>query len=196
LLTNYQQSIDINNQVIAQAEADAPLSGYETKSYFVIPTRDSGLVDIADASNTLDDASIDDRHALDASIILNSPNRDLYVGYLTGDSKPPVNAAKYSFGIEFPANPETGEFFLRSDYLPNRLFRHDGKHWVAYENNVRMTLNNFGAEDLKGQWANNTTRQTLKGGFINNTTTATIAGNVVQERQALSKALRAKADNS
>ena len=196
LLTNYQQSIDINNQVIAQAEADAPLSGYETKSYFVIPTRDSGLVDIADASNTLDDASIDDRHALDASIVLNSPNRDLYVGYLTGDSKPPVNAAKYSFGIEFPSNPETGEFFLRSDYLPNRLFRHDGKHWVAYEDNVRMTLNNFGVEDLKGQWANSTTKQTLKGGFINNTTTATIAGNVVKERQALSKALRAKADNS
>ena len=196
LLTSYQQSIDINNQVIAQAEADAPSSGYDTKSYYVIPTRDSGLVDIADTSNTLDDASLDDRHALDASIILNSPNRDLYVGYLTGDGKPPVNSAKYSFGIEFPANPMKGEFFLRSDYLPNRLFRHDGKHWVAYEDNVRMTLNNFGAEDLKGQWANSATKQTLKGGFINNTTTATIAGNVVQERQALSKALRAKADNS
>ena len=196
LLASYQQSIDINNQVIAQAEADAPSSGYDTKSYYVIPTRDSGLVDIADTSNTLDDASLDDRHALDASIILNSPNRDLYVGYLTGDGKPPVNSAKYSFGIEFPANPMKGEFFLRSDYLPNRLFRHDGKHWVAYEDNVRMTLNNFGAEDLKGQWANSATKQTLKGGFINNTTTATIAGNVVQERQALSKALRAKADNS
>ena len=196
LLASYQQSIDINNQVIAQAEADAPSSGYDTKSYYVIPTRDSGLVDIADTSNTLDDASLDDRHALDASIILNSPNRDLYVGYLTGDGKPPVNSAKYSFGIEFPANPMKGEFFLRSDYLPNRLFRHDGKHWVAYEDNVRMTLNNFGTEDLKGQWANSATKQTLKGGFINNTTTATIAGNVVQERQALSKALRAKADNS
>lgn len=196
LLTSYQQSIDINNQVIAQAEADAPLSGYETKSYFVLPTRDSGLIDIADTSDTLDDASIDDRHALDASIVLNSPNRDLYVGHLTGDGKPPVNAAKYSFGIEFPSNPEKGEFFLRSDYLPNRLFRHDGKHWVAYEDNVRMTLNNFGSEDLKGQWTNSATKQTLKGGFINNTTTATIAGNVVQERQSLSKALRAKADNS
>ena len=59
-----------------------------------------------------------------------------------------------------------------------------------------MTLNNFGSEDLKGQWANSATKQTLKGGFINNTTTATIAGNVVKERQSLSKALRAKADNS
>jgi hypothetical protein len=41
---------------------------------------------------------------------------------------------------------------------------------------------------------NNSTRQTLKTGFINNTTTNDIAGEAVPERQALSKALKPKAD--
>jgi hypothetical protein len=38
-------------------------------------------------------------------------------------------------------------------------------------------------------------RQTHKSGFINNTNTSTIAGEVVVEKQALSKALRPRADN-
>ena len=88
ILSTYNQSIAINNAVIAQAESDAPLSGYNTKIYYVIPTRDSGLVDVEDASdmiNTVDSETA----ALDASIILNSPKRNFYVGYLTGDGVPP-----------------------------------------------------------------------------------------------------------
>jgi len=42
---------------------------------------------------------------------------------------------------------------------------------------------------------NSQTRQTEVTSFINNTNTATIGTKVVQERQALSKALRLKADN-
>jgi hypothetical protein len=38
-------------------------------------------------------------------------------------------------------------------------------------------------------------RQTQRTSFINNNSTATIAGEIVQERQALSKALKPKADN-
>ena len=80
--------------------------------------------------------------------------------------------------------------------MPNRLFRWDKNHWVKYEDNVRMTLNNFGNEDVvSGAFAGQAVRQTQKSGFINNTNTATIAGEVVQERQALSKALRPRADN-
>jgi hypothetical protein len=59
-----------------------------------------------------------------------------------------------------------------------------------------MTLNNFGSADVaSGTWAGKAVRQTQKTGFINNTNTATIAGEVVVERQALSKALKPKADN-
>lgn len=193
LLSNYKQSIDINNQIIEQATSDSPESGYNTKHLFVLPLREDGLVDNADASDMDTDAS-SENHALDASIVLKSPSRDIYVGYLNGDGVPP-NGAVYGFGISFPANPSTGQFFLRTDYLPNRLFRYDGKHWLRFEDNVRMTLNNFGESDVTtGAFAGDAVRKTQKTGFINNTNTATIAGEVVVERQALSKALKPKAD--
>jgi hypothetical protein len=194
LLSTYQKSIEVNDQIIAQAEADVPKSGYDTQSYFVIPTRESGLVDNADASSVDEDASID-QAIYDASVVLRSPNRDLYVGYMTGDGVPP-NGAPYGFGITFPNNPVNGSFYLRTDYLPNRLFRFNGNNWIKFEDNVRMTVNNFGAGDVAGGAnAGKDIRQTQKLGFINNTNTSTIAGEVVQERQALSKALKPKADN-
>ena len=194
LLSTYQKSIEVNDQIIAQAEADVPQSGYNTQSYFVIPTRDSGLVDFADASSVDEDASID-QAIYDASIVLRSPKKDLYVGYMTGDGVPP-NGAPYGFGITFPNNPVNGSFYLRTDYLPNRLFRFNGNNWIKFEDNVRMTVNNFGAGDVAGGAnAGKDIRQTQKLGFINNTNTSTIAGEVVQERQTLSKALKPKADN-
>ena len=193
LLSTYKQSLDINNQIIAQAEADAPISGYETKHLYVIPTNEDGLVDVADASDTDHDASISNA-ALDASIVLRSPKRNVYVGYLTGDGTPP-NGAPYGFGIEFPSSPVSGEFYLRTDYMPNRLFRYDGRNWIKFEDNVRMTLNNFGNEDVAAAPnIGKPVRQTQKGTFINNINTATIAGEVVVEKQALSKALKPKAD--
>jgi hypothetical protein len=114
---------------------------------------------------------------------------------MTGDGVPP-NGAPYGFGITFPNNPVNGSFYLRTDYLPNRLFRFNGNNWIKFEDNVRMTVNNFGAGDVAGGAnAGKDIRQTQKLGFINNTNTSTIAGEVVQERQALSKALKPKADN-
>lgn len=186
LLSQYQQEIDINNQVIAQAEADAGLSGYNTQNLYTLPIREDGNVDVADASISDIDASLDNP-AVDASIVLQSPDKNIYVGYLTGDGVPP-NGAPYGFGISFPAGPVKGQFFLRTDYMPNRLYRWDGRRWIKYEDNVRMTLTNTGTDATP-------TKQTQKTGFINNNNTSTIAGEVVQERQALSKALKPKADN-
>ena len=48
------------------------------------------------------------------------------------------------------------DFFLRTDFLPNRLFRFDGARWVKVEDAVRMNM------------TNNDTRNTQKTGFINN----------------------------
>jgi len=72
---------------------------------------------------------------------------------------------------------------LRTDFLPNRLFRYDGDRWVKMEDNVRMTM------------TNTNDRKTYKTDFINNTKTDTIGGDTVQERQSLSQALKPKADN-
>lgn len=194
LMSTYSKSIDINNQIIAQAAADVPSSGYDSTSYFVMPLNDQGLLDVADASTMDRDASIENA-AYDASIVLETPNKNLYVGYLTGDGIPP-NGSPFGQGINFPSSPLSGEFYLRTDYMPNRLFRYNGSHWAAYESNVKMTLNNFGYNDvLSGPFAGSSVRLTQKGSFINNNTTATIAGKVVVQKQALSKALKPKADH-
>jgi hypothetical protein len=188
LLSTYQKNIDINDQIIAQARADAEKSGYETNQFYVIPRDETGLVEVEDVTNGEVDVSSD---ALDASAVLSSPTKNYYVGYLTGDGIPP-DGAPYSFGIAFPGSAIKGEFFLRTDYLPNRLFRYDGKNWIKFEDNVRMTTSTLGETQTNDPLL---VRRKMKASFVNNTTTATIGGVVVPERQALSQVLKARADN-
>jgi hypothetical protein len=83
------------------------------------------------------------------------PQRSGYTGYLTGDGFP-VNGYDFGFGIQFPVSASDNDFFLRTDFLPNRLFRYQDNRWVKVEDNVRMDL------------SNSDTRHTLKSGFINN----------------------------
>lgn len=187
LLSEYQKSIDINNQVILQAEEDVPKSGYETKHLYVIPTdAATGLVDVKDASETVNITE----DSFDASAVLSTPSKNYYVGYLTGDGIPP-NGSPYNFGITFPSNPVEGEFFLRTDYLPNRMYRYNGTHWIKFEDNVRMTTSMLGETQTNNPAL---IRQKLKASFVNNENTSTIAGEVVKEKQALSKALKPRAD--
>jgi hypothetical protein len=101
---------------------------------------------------------------------------------LIGDGIPP-NGESFGTGISFPTTQAKGDYFLRTDLLPNRLFRYDGTRWVKMEDAVRMTM------------TNTDTRNTFKSGFINNTATNQIAGETVTERQSLSQALKPKADN-
>jgi hypothetical protein len=195
LISTYSSSIAVNQAILDQADADAPKSGYDTTPYFVIPVRDDGTVDVADTT-TMDADASSDTQALDASMVLRTPDKEYYVGYLTDDARPP-NGAPFTSGVAFPSGTVRGAFHLRTDFFPNRLFRYDGNNWVKFEDNVRMTLNNFGNEDVAAGKPNagKDVRNTQLTSFINNNTTSTIAGQVVKEKQALSKALRPQADN-
>jgi hypothetical protein len=191
LISTADKNLEINDQIISQALADVGKSGYDTDHFYVIPTDpETGLVMRSDTSNTEEDSSVQ-QAILDASAVLATPSKNYYIGYLTGDGLPP-NGAPYGFGITFPSGAVDGQFYLRTDYLPNRLFRYDGRHWIKFEENVRMTVN------MEGETQTNDdalVKRTQKSTFINNATTTTIAGEVVAERQALSKALKPRADN-
>lgn len=195
VISTYNKSIEINKAILAQAELDSPQSGYDTKEFFTVPVTPDGYVDYIDASETGITVDTNDPN-LDASSVLNTPVKQVYVGYLTEDGIPP-NGAKYGFGNNFPVGPAKGQFYLRTDYFPNRLFRYDGRQWVKYEDDVRMAITNLGATETAptGLFPGKTIKETQKSSFFNNTTTATINGSIVQEKQALSKALRPKADN-
>lgn len=196
VLSVYNKSLEISKAIIEQAEIEAPLSGYNNINLFTIPLDDNGLVKYVDASNT--DITVDavTTGTVDATTVLGTPEKNIYLGYLTEDGIPP-NGAPYSFGITFPSAPTQGQFHLRTDYFPNRLFRWDGNKWVKFEDNVRMTISPLGTDATEpgGRYPGQPVRLNQKSGFINNDTTATIGGKVVPQKQALSKILKPQADN-
>ena len=105
-------------------------------------------------------------------------------GYLSGDGFAP-NGLDVNMGIAFPGHAKSGDYFLRLDFVPNRLFRYDGKRWIKIEDAVRTNLTPGAANNA-----------TLRSSFVNDDTTFTDAqGNTRQERQSLSKILTPKADN-
>jgi hypothetical protein len=42
-------------------------------------------------------------------------------------------ASNTGFGNEFPISPEKGDVYLRTDYLPNRLYKYNGKKWIEVD---------------------------------------------------------------
>jgi hypothetical protein len=82
-------------------------------------------------------------------------------------------------GLSFPENPNQGEFFVRTDFVPNRLFVYRGTRWTR----VFDSVENLG-------WAEKTLNA---GSFINNeatTSSKTAAEGSVPERQSLSRVFR------
>ena len=201
IVSTYKKEMEITNAVLNQANADAPKSGWDTTNFFTLAVNEEGKPALVTADQTLIDASTftvqgDDSTSVavvDASTVMKTPTKDGYDSYFIGDGVTP-NGAPFTSGTTFPTTPAIeGQFCLRTDFMPNRLFRFNGKRWVKYEDNIRMTLNNKGpgAEDaaMPGD-----VRLHQKGTFINNTKVNTINGHQVEERQSLSKALRPKAD--
>ena len=179
LLSNYNKQVEINDAVVKQAEADAAKSGYDTTNLFTLEVDESGKVDIVTTDTAELDASTQNELA---DRVMQTPKREGYDGYLLGDGIAP-NGEAFGHGISFPTAQVEGDYFLRTDMLPNRLFRYDGRRWVKIEDSVRMDMTQTNA------------RSTQKSSFVNNTKTDNIGGEVVQERQSLSKALKPKADN-
>ena len=178
LLSTYEKEMQINNAVVAQAEADSAKSGYDTSHLFTLQTDKNGETELV----TVDSDTIDGSDGINVDTVMVPPEKNGYQGYLLGDGLPP-NGEVFGHGISFPLEPSTHDYFLRTDFLPNRLFKYDGNRWIKLEDGVRMAL------------SNTNTKSTLKGGFVNNTTSDTIGGETVPERQSLSKALKAKPDN-
>jgi hypothetical protein len=178
-MSTYNKEKSINEQVVAQAEQDAPKSGFNYKQYYVAPIDERGNIR-TDNINTEEQRASGDK-TVNATI--ETPESSHYGFYMDGDGIAP-NGNPAGFGISFPnANVDKGDYFLRTDYLPNRLFRFDGTRWVKIEDSVRITT------------TNNDSRGNYKTSFVNNSTTSTINGLTVGQRQSLTDALKPKADN-
>ena len=150
--STYAKELAINEAILAEAESNSLKSGYETRQFYTLAVDElTGLPLLT----TVDSTEFDATSTINTSRISPSPLRNGYSGYILGDGIPP-NGEPFGFGLHFPESPYTGDFFLRTDYLPNRLFRFNGSRWVKYEDSVRMEL------------SNTDTRRTHVTSFINN----------------------------
>lgn len=165
LLSTYNQEIANNQAVIAEAEQEVPSSGYDTSQFYVVTRNADGSI-------------------ADPSVQANTPTGNGWTsGYLTGDGLAP-NGHTVTSGTSFPTSPVEGEYALRLDFLPNRLFRYSGTRWIKVEDVTRTT-------STPGLG------QTQRDGFVNNTdTTFTDDSKTVEQKVDLYKALELTEDNA
>ena len=81
---------------------------------------------------------------------------------------------------QFPANPKEGEYFIRTDFTPNRLFVRRGSKWHRLYDNV-----------TEQTWSDRTYNASS---FINNKATTIIDDQEFPERQPLSQVIKPKSD--
>lgn len=173
------KDLEINDALVIQANAVVPYSGYDNTKFYILPTVGNQP---AFTGLTADDSqpTVDGTEGGQGT----TPTDFGYtMGYLTGDEYAP-NGLPVTPGVQFPPLPASGDYALRLDYYPNRLFRYDGRMWIHISDNVRSPLD-WGPENLS-----------QRSSFVNNTHTVstTDQGNI-PSRQSLSQLLKPMADN-
>tara|TARA_R110002096_G_scaffold29049_1_gene87694 strand:+ start:45 stop:1217 length:1173 start_codon:yes stop_codon:yes gene_type:complete len=183
LLSTYSKELEITNKVVEQAEVEVPKSGYDTSKFYIVPADETGQpMDPTGYTADTSTQTVDSALISADSTRISPENSNAYSGYLIGDGLAP-NGETVSMGTSFPGTAIEGEYVLRLDFLPNRLFRFNGTRWTKVEDNVR-------SNPTPGQ------STSLRSGFINNTATTTQDDNtVISQRQALSKALEIQEDS-
>lgn len=176
LLSTYEKELEITHKVVQEAEKEVPKSGYDTSKYYTVPVdeKTNDPIVIENITTDMTDTT-SDSDTITADILRVTPTTSAYDGYLVQDGIPP-NGFPITSGTTFPGDPTIGDFALRLDFLPNRLFRYNGSRWVKVEDSNRAALGPGSGTQLDT--------------FINNTNTY----NGTTERQALSSLLEAEED--
>jgi hypothetical protein len=177
----------INDAILTQAEIEVPLSGYDITKFYILPTNEDGQPAGAGLSADMTGPTVDGTEGGEGT----TPRALGYtLGYLSNSVDPetgyliPPNGLPVTPGVSFPLNPVAGDYALRLDYFPNRLFRFNGAAWVKIEDAVRTGL------DFESN------AQTLRAGFVNNTANVqTTDRGAIPSRQSLSDILKPNADN-
>jgi len=212
IMSPYLKNLAVNDAIVTQAESDVPLSGYDTTKLFVLPVWPNGVSQQNFISTYGNISSWDTTPNANPAVSNFNAEPNLNAGSITSNSfplasptlmsvnpyevvTPQKNVTTYLLGPStapngfvvrsltyFPDSPNVGEFVLRTDYLPNVLFRWSGKKWVV--------VNEVHRAPLTGN-----SNQTQLGTFINNTgKTRLSSGETVDQRQALSKLFSPKSD--
>lgn len=104
IISNYDKAIDINNANLAEAELEVPIRNLS-----------SGHLYINTSTNT------------------RFPGNTLISWQFNGEGVPPNQNITADADSRFPQNPSEGDYFLRTDYDPPRLFRRHDSKWCAVD---------------------------------------------------------------
>jgi hypothetical protein len=174
------RDLEINDAILTQAQIEVPLSGYDTVKFYILPTYPDGQPASAGLSADQTTTTVDGTEGVQG---LTPASNGYTMGYLTGDGIAP-NGLPVTPGTSFPLHPAIGDYALRLDYFPNRLFRYNGRAWTKIEDSVRTGL------------VFESNAETLRAGFVNNTATVqTTDRGAIPSRQSLSDILKPTADN-
>ena len=152
LISTYADEIKISDAILEQAENDVPFDPQYRKT-----------------GHLYMDDSVPDKPA---------PGLD----YGGADGNPVNGSAIVGSGATFPTSGTSeGDFFLRTDFSPNRLFKKSGSRWL-----------NVGS-DMTGSWS--AANRILKGFINNDATYEGDNGETINEKVNLSKIVKPKTDN-
>jgi len=152
-MSTFEQELNISDAVVEAAEQADPIG---------VPLKEHLFGD-----------ALRDESVTTGGVVDNSANFTSYEDYL-GES--------VQSGVAFPANAFEGQFFVRTDFNPNRLFVRRSSKWVRLYDNVPGTQS----------WTNRTYNGDA---FINNQSTDSVGNNEFPQKQGLSKVILPKADN-
>lgn len=151
LLSTYDREMNTADSIVAEAEANAPKSGYDVDStFYTLAVDEKGRA----ALKTADATTVEASTTLGADAVYNTPVKHGYQGYLIGDEFAP-NGSNFGSGITFPQNASEGDYFMRTDFMPKRMFRYDGRRWVKVHDVKRAGLSTSNPDTLRGSFINN-----------------------------------------
>jgi hypothetical protein len=151
LLSTYEKEMAVSDGIVAEAELNAPKSGYDVDTtFYTLAVDEKGRA----ALKTADTTTVDTATTLGADAVYETPVKHGYQGYLIGDEFAP-NGSNFGSGITFPPNGAEGDYFMRTDFMPRRLFRYDSKRWVKVHDVKRTSLSTSNPDTLRGSFINN-----------------------------------------
>ena len=152
LISTYANEININDKILEQAERDVPFDPQ-----------------YRDTAHLYFDEEVPDKPAVGLAF--------------GGNDGQPINGLSVvGSGDSFPTSgTNDGDFFLRTDFSPNRLFKKSGSRWL-----------NVGSDE-RGNWS---AANRILSTFINNENITTNSdGETQSERVPLSKVVKPQTDN-
>ena len=217
LISSFNRNMEINNAIVAQAEADAPLSGYDTESLWMVPVDSAGKVMLVDASGMQIDASQyymnrvgDDGTLLylnklwtpssttEPEFLINPTEQQLHdKGIPVIDTSIVLKSPRqnyylgYLIGDTIP--PNGYQLSGMGAQFPDSAV--DGTFFLRTDFSPTRLFRYNGSswhvfeDNVRMTLTNTNTRKTLKTSFINNTNQTTIGNKVIDERQPISKPL-------